>query len=141
MAGARAAYQLATDSGHAKAAPAAARNLGLLLAEQGDMAGARAAFQSAIDSGHAEAAPAAARNLGVLLANQGDVAGARAAFQLAIDSRHAEGRADTAAQPRDAAAVHSELQQPTASNATRATRIRTPDLAPGPHAPVLPSDA
>ncbi len=62
-----------------------ANNLGLQLAEQGDVAGARAAYQLAIDSDHHDQAPRAAFNLGVLLAEK-DVAGARAAYQRAIDS-------------------------------------------------------
>ncbi len=66
-----------------------ANNLGLQLAEQGDVAGARAAYQLAIDSDHHDQAPRAAFNLGVLLAEK-DVAGARAAYQRAIDSGHAE---------------------------------------------------
>ena len=49
MAGARAAYQQAIDSGHPAAAPMARVRLGLLLAGQGDVAGARAAYQQAID--------------------------------------------------------------------------------------------
>jgi Tfp pilus assembly protein PilF len=68
--------------------PHAARNLGLLLAEQGDVDGARAAFQQAIASGHPDEAPRAARNLGITLAEQGDVEGARAAFQQAVASGH-----------------------------------------------------
>ncbi|MEA2565221.1 MAG: hypothetical protein QOD49_398 [Actinomycetota bacterium] len=72
----------------AEQAPQAARNLGVLLAEQGDVEGARAAFQQAIASGHPDEAPRAARNLGLLLAEQGDVEGARAAFQQAIASGH-----------------------------------------------------
>jgi tetratricopeptide (TPR) repeat protein len=97
---------------------AAALNLGMLLAEQGDAAGARAALQQAIDSvseiehapeedlvgawvagvhvglqwainsGHPNEAPRAAFELGVLLASRGDVAGARAALQWVIDSGH-----------------------------------------------------
>jgi tetratricopeptide (TPR) repeat protein len=90
VAGARAAYQVALDSGNPEWKPTAAYALGLLLEGQGDVAGARAAFQVAIDSGHAEHAPEAAVRLGVLLAGQGDVAGARAAFQKAIDSGHAD---------------------------------------------------
>jgi TolA-binding protein len=86
--GARAADR-AIDKDHPEEA-SEANNLGLQLAEQGDVAGARAAFQRAIDSGHADQAPMAAWNLGVLLAEQGDVAGARTAFQRAIDSGHAE---------------------------------------------------
>jgi Tfp pilus assembly protein PilF len=69
-------------------APQAARNLGVLLAEQGDVEGARAAFQQAIASGHPDEAPRAARNLGLLLAEQGDLEGARAALQQAIASGH-----------------------------------------------------
>jgi tetratricopeptide (TPR) repeat protein len=72
----------------AEQAPQTARNLGVLLAEQGDVEGARAAFQQAISSGHRDEAPRAARNLGLLLAEQGDVEGARAALQQAIASRH-----------------------------------------------------
>ena len=70
--------------------PKAAVNLGLLLAEQGDVVGARVAYQRAIDSGHTEEAPRAAVNLGLLLAEQGDVDGARVAYQRAIDSGHTD---------------------------------------------------
>jgi tetratricopeptide (TPR) repeat protein len=90
VAGARAAYQMAIDSGNVEWAPMAAVNLGLLLAVHGDVARARAAYQVAIDSGHAGHAPEAAVNLGLLLEEQEDVAGARAAYQVAIDSGHAE---------------------------------------------------
>ncbi|HEY5016266.1 MAG TPA: Swt1 family HEPN domain-containing protein, partial [Streptosporangiaceae bacterium] len=86
VAGARAAYQQAIDSGHADAAPLAACSLGRLLDNQGDLAGAHAAYQQAIDSGHRQAGPRAAGYFGALLARQGDVTGARAAYQLAIDS-------------------------------------------------------
>ena len=55
MEGARAAYQRAIDSGHPDAAPKAMVNLGVLLAEQGDVEGARAAYQRAIDTGHPDA--------------------------------------------------------------------------------------
>ncbi|MGB6162537.1 MAG: toll/interleukin-1 receptor domain-containing protein, partial [Pseudonocardiaceae bacterium] len=48
-----------------------ANNLGVLLAEQGDVGGARGAYQRALGSGHADYAPMAAVNLGVLLAEQG----------------------------------------------------------------------
>jgi hypothetical protein len=41
LAGAKRAYQLAIDSGHADAAPAAALNLGSLLAQAGDLDGAK----------------------------------------------------------------------------------------------------
>ena len=60
MAGAKAAYQQAIDSGHADVAPEAAVGLGVLLARQGDVAGAKAAYQQAIDSGHTDEAPTAA---------------------------------------------------------------------------------
>jgi tetratricopeptide (TPR) repeat protein len=90
VAGARAAYQRAIDSGHADEAPRAAVNLGVLLKQQKDVAGAQAAYQRAIDSGHADYAPRAEANLGVLLKQQKDVAGAQAAYQQAIDSGHAD---------------------------------------------------
>ena len=61
--GARAAYQMAIDSGHEDRAPRAAVNLGNLLGVQGDAEGARAAYQLAIDSGHQEVAPLAERLL------------------------------------------------------------------------------
>ena len=63
MAGARAAYQRAVDSGHPDQAPRAAGALGDLLWQQGDVAGARAAYQKAIASGHPEAAAMAAHSL------------------------------------------------------------------------------
>src|SRR3954454_21235469 len=69
-------------------APAAMNNLGLLLAEHGDVEGARAAYQRAIDTGHPDQAPAAMNNLGLMLAEHGNVEGARAAFQRAIDTGH-----------------------------------------------------
>jgi hypothetical protein len=58
--GAKAAYQWAIDSGHAKWAPMAAVHLGLLLAGQGDHEGAKASLQWAIASGHLDTAPMAA---------------------------------------------------------------------------------
>src|SRR5262249_47977533 len=82
------AWRKAASSGHADAAPRAARNLGVLLVEQGDVQGAKDAFQKAIDSGHADEAPKATIDLGRLLAEQGDVQGAKDAFQKAIDSGH-----------------------------------------------------
>lgn len=51
-----AAYQRATTSGHADQAAEAAVNLGVLLAEWGDVEGARRAYQRVIDSGHADQA-------------------------------------------------------------------------------------
>jgi tetratricopeptide (TPR) repeat protein len=83
------AFSEAAHSGHAYAAPMAARNLGVLLAGQGDTDGAKSAYQQAIDSGHPVAAPMAIVNLGNLLARQGDADGAKSAYQQAIDSGHA----------------------------------------------------
>ena len=57
--GARAAYQLAIDSGNTKVASMAALSLGTMLDAQGDTT-ARAAFRLAIDSGDAEVSPMAA---------------------------------------------------------------------------------
>ena len=88
--GARAAYQLAIDSGDAETAAVAASNLGYLLHVQGDVEGAQAAYQQAIDSGHPQYAPLAAKNLGHMLQQRGDMAGAQVAYQQAIDSGHPE---------------------------------------------------
>jgi Tfp pilus assembly protein PilF len=103
-------------------APQAARSLGVLLAEQGDVEGARAAFQQAIASGHPDEAPRAARNLGLLLAEQGDVEGARAAFQQAIASGHPDEAPRAArnlglllAEQGDAEGARAALQQAIAS--------------------------
>jgi len=85
-----AAFQTVIDSGHVQYAPAASRNLGVLLEGQGDPDRARTAFQSTMESRDVEQAPAAAYGLGLLLVGQGDMAGARAAFQSAIDSGHPE---------------------------------------------------
>jgi tetratricopeptide (TPR) repeat protein len=93
IAGARAAFQRAIDSGDPESAPMAAVHLGSLLAEQNDVVGAWSAYQVAIDSGHRESTAKAGVNLGVLLAEQNDVAGARAAYQVAIDSGHTESTA------------------------------------------------
>jgi hypothetical protein len=49
----------------------AAYNVGLLLAEQGDVQGAKDAFQKAIDSGHADIAPRATVSLRALLTLMG----------------------------------------------------------------------
>jgi hypothetical protein len=62
-AGARAAYQLAIDSGHPTQAPWAAVNLGLMLEKQGDIEGVRAAFQRAVNFGEPEAVEIATANL------------------------------------------------------------------------------
>lgn len=61
--GARAAYQLAINSGQADSAPAAATNLAVLLLDQSDIAGARAALRQAISFGHPEIASEAQRLL------------------------------------------------------------------------------
>jgi tetratricopeptide (TPR) repeat protein len=84
------AWRKAADSGHTDMASKAAFNLGVVLANQGDVQGAKDAYQKAIDSGHADMAPTAAANLGLLLADQGDVQGAKDAYQKAIDSGHAD---------------------------------------------------
>ena len=83
--GAQAAYQQAIASGHPRHAPAAARNLGNILSERGDLAGARAAYD-----------PKGALGLGALLARNGDIRGARAAYQRAIRSGDAAVRRDAA---------------------------------------------
>ena len=88
MQGARAAYQMAIDSGHPDQAPKASVNLGSLLRRHEDTEGARAAFQQAIDSGNPDYGPTAAFGLGILLEEQGDLEAAQAAYQQAIDSGH-----------------------------------------------------
>ena len=87
---ARPSYHQAIESPWNGDQALATYNLGILLADQGDLAGARAAYERAIDSGHTDAAPRAARNLGVLLADQGDPAGAGAAYERVIESGHAD---------------------------------------------------
>ncbi len=64
--GAKAAYQLAINSGQADAAPNDALDLGILLADKGDISGARAAYQRAISSGSAVVRLEAARLLAEL---------------------------------------------------------------------------
>ena len=81
MAGARAAYERAIESGHADAAPRVALHLGILLEKQADAAGACAAYEHALKSGNPQVRRAATFSLGSLLAEQGEVAGARAAFE------------------------------------------------------------
>ena len=61
---ARAAYQLAIDSGHPDQAPKASVNLGRMLHRHEDAEGARIAFQLAIDSGNPDYVPIAAYGLG-----------------------------------------------------------------------------
>jgi tetratricopeptide (TPR) repeat protein len=80
------AWRAAANSGSPEDAPGAEFNLGLLLAEQGDVDGAKAAYQRAIDSGHPQHAPNAAFNLGNLLTSQGDLDAAFAAYRAAIHS-------------------------------------------------------
>ena len=86
------ACRKAASSGHADAAPKAAFNLGVLLAEQGDADGR----EGRLPAGHRlrarRWAPTAAVNLGVLLRSRVMWTGARAAYQQAIDSGHADGR-------------------------------------------------
>jgi Flp pilus assembly protein TadD len=52
LAGAKAAYQQAIDSGYPGHIPEAAVLLGTLLEQQGDVAAARTAYRRAIGSGH-----------------------------------------------------------------------------------------
>ena len=73
--GAKAAFQLAIDSGSAEAAPSAAFRLGMLRSEEGDMEGALAAFQVAALSGDPDMAPRAMFSIGLLLADRDDVRG------------------------------------------------------------------
>jgi Flp pilus assembly protein TadD len=67
--------------------PAGASDLGVALANKGDLAGALAAFRRADECGDA----AGASNLGVMLAERGDAAGALAAFRRADERGDAEG--------------------------------------------------
>jgi hypothetical protein len=60
---AMAAFRLAADSGHRDYASAGMFNIGVLLAEAGDVEGAREAFRRAIATGHLVDAPAAAAEL------------------------------------------------------------------------------
>jgi TolA-binding protein len=90
LAGARAAYRAAIDSGDPEQAPQASVNLGLLLQDEGDVAMAQAAFQAAIDSRHPHWGPEAEYRLGCLLEEKGDVAGACAAYRATIDSNLAD---------------------------------------------------
>jgi tetratricopeptide (TPR) repeat protein len=87
------AWRKAADSGHPVAAPLAARSLGNLLGNEGDVPGATKAFQMAINSGSSDAAVGAALDLGGLLMGHDDVSGAKQAFQTAIDSGTANGAA------------------------------------------------
>ena len=114
------------DSGHTDQAPRAAFNLGVLLAQQGDVAGAKEGYQKAIDSGHTDHAPKAAVGLGVLLIDQGDEAGAKEAFQKAIDSGHTEatrvaaaGLGELLAQQGDEAGAKEAFQKAIDSTDTR----------------------
>jgi predicted negative regulator of RcsB-dependent stress response len=66
VAGARAAYQQAIDSGHPDVAPWAMVYLGNLLVHYLNPAGARASYQMAAESGHPEAARRAASRLAAL---------------------------------------------------------------------------
>jgi Flp pilus assembly protein TadD len=84
------AFRKATESDQPDEASMAAYNLGVLLAELGDLDGARAAYQQAVDSGDDDAGPVAAVNLGVVLGELGDVSAAQAIFRQVIDSGHPE---------------------------------------------------
>lgn len=90
VAGARAVYQEAIESGPSEAALAATLELGRLLwrGQDRDPAAAEAAWQQVADSGHPEWGPDALSCLAHLLKDRGDVAGARAAWQQVIDGGH-----------------------------------------------------
>jgi TPR repeat protein len=75
MGAAMAAYRRADQLGHG----GAVTNLGVLLAQQGDIAGARDCFRRAEQRGEARGA----FNLAVLLEEQGDEMGAMAAYRRA----------------------------------------------------------
>ncbi len=87
--GARAAYQIAIDSGHPAQAPGAAYNLGVMLGDLDDSKGEEAAFLYAVGSGHPHFAPKAAYFLGICYENRDDIEAARAAYQVAADLGHA----------------------------------------------------
>jgi tetratricopeptide (TPR) repeat protein len=86
--GARAAYQLAIDSGHPRLGGRAASNLGNLLTRRDDEAAAARAYRLAADLGNAKGS----LNLGAMYAGQGRLDEARAAFQAAADSDDPEAR-------------------------------------------------
>jgi tetratricopeptide (TPR) repeat protein len=86
LAGARAAYQRAVDSGDASVVPMATVGLADALHKLGELDSARAAYQRVIDSGNADMAPKATVGLADVLRDLGDTDGARAAYQRAIDS-------------------------------------------------------
>jgi predicted negative regulator of RcsB-dependent stress response len=69
------------DSGHDRAAPAAALGLGDALMQAGDTAGAEAAYQQAIDSGDPDLVHDATVRLGDLLKERGKAAVETAANQ------------------------------------------------------------
>ena len=78
-------------------------NLGMLLADQGDVQGAKDAYQKAIDSGHADTAPKAAFNLGLLLEEPGGRAGRQGRLPEGHRLRPRRHGAEGRAQPRVAA--------------------------------------
>ena len=86
LAGARAAFQAAIDTGHPEWAPDAMVWLGACLGHHGDHDGAKAAWQRAIAAGHRGHAAAARCRLGDLLLEEGDPAGAQAAWRSVIDA-------------------------------------------------------
>lgn len=65
---------------------AANLNLGLLLAEQGNMAGAESALKAALDA-NPDNQPVAAKNLSIIVAQRGDVAGALNYAEMAYKAR------------------------------------------------------
>ena len=91
VAGARAAYQQAIDSGHADDAPMAAVNLGILLAGAGGCGGRAGRLPAGDRLRPRRRRPnGGAQPRGPASASRGTWQGARAAYQQAIDSGHPE---------------------------------------------------
>jgi tetratricopeptide (TPR) repeat protein len=99
------AWRKAAFSGHAYPASLAAVNLGVLLAEQGDIEGAKTAFQRAFDFRDPDTMQSSTGSLGALLKKHGDIEGTKAVYQRAIDS----GNADLA--PRAAISLGNLLEE------------------------------
>lgn len=71
-----------------KAITTAALELGILLAEQGDLNGARVAYRNAVDFGHTGTAPWPMMKLALALIEHADTETAQAALHSAIDTGH-----------------------------------------------------
>ncbi len=69
-----------------KAITTAALQLGILLAQEGDLNGARAAYQHAVDFGHTDMAPWPMVKLAIALIEHADMETAQAALQRALDT-------------------------------------------------------